>query len=251
MQQDGGKKRRPNRWIMITLTVITVLYAVGWAAYGVMMLNVRITHTYTHPASSPGMLLSDRGTLRWIFTLFWGLRILFPFSVLALFTWGGVRCCFVIWGIVLLLLSAMSLGALLFLSRDFINCNRAGHPGNFCHDDLLCCLERVYTVAASRCDRANKCPTPIDGRPEITNVFVEESDIRIHPDWWWLYGPQIAFVSVELIVIILLTIVTFREPDYMPDNPYPDPSKAVSFTSRVQRAIVGLANGSPRKGNVQ
>lgn len=208
---NGSKKYDPF-WegLLFFLSVVVALGVVAYAA-GVL-LHVAVRHTYFDPASSMGVLVSDRYvTVTWWALAVSTLQLFVP--ALVYFVWidrwlqkfGWVS----LWVVLIGLAVVLQLSVVIKFGRDYANCNAQGEFGNLCNDLLWCCVPEIYANPINQCP-PGPCTVAVPPVPIPATI----GDTSPEPMFAVLLWFNVSFLAVSLLIFLILLGTLIYEGTY-------------------------------------
>ena len=200
----------------VAMIVITVIMTLGFMAYLILYLNITAIHTPNYPPA--GEITSERYTLHyWLITLA-VTQILLIGAALATAAFGGKSdfCSgfWMFWFILLVIAYAVFFIVLVF---DAKNCNGPDQPGNLCHHMLRCCDPAFNALSTSGCFGPTTCVDLIPKFPDIV-LPITVATLGWNDDFVILFWATLAFVALDLILVVLVWIVRSWGPSGSPRN---------------------------------
>jgi hypothetical protein len=181
----------------VVIQVFMILYGLSILAYGVLILNTRVTDTFF-----PGTQLNEYYTQRyvsveWYALLFAAAHMLMYPMVMMMITYRASHGCSVFWMILISLLCVMSFYSVITLGRDYASCNNPSgdQRDNLCNDKLWCCVPEVNKNAANACPFVSV--TGCADFPNITSVRNLNPDI----DFLWLFWTNFVYLIADALIV--------------------------------------------------
>jgi len=227
----------------IGLLVVAGIMSFGFVAYLIQYLNLKIEHTVLKPPSMPGMLTSMRYSLRYWLIFLAVLQGLLIFSALGTSLFSRKNsCCSGFWLVIFVLCVVAFVIFFIVLVIEGSNCNEADQPGNICNHPLRCCDPAFNGNPASGCTGPTTCPDPVPEFPDIVPPITIDK-LPASPDFVWLVWTTLAFVILDIVLLVITLCINMWEPSSKPDDPLES-----SFTTTGSYAI---PDGMPLQGAIE
>jgi len=201
ISRDGTDLYESSNALYYFLQIVLWLYALGYVANLVLVMNTSVTHTYFKTLPGGALFTERYVTARWIFLMLALLRILVPICVLSMVLYRRSLGCLIGWLVVLVLLVIVDVLVLIALGTDYGGCNGQNEFGNLCNAPLWCCVPEIYGNPANMCLNSVGC-TPA----------VALEDLRPNTDFLWLFWVTFVFVVFDVVLLMVPVIIWLGQP---------------------------------------
>lgn len=205
----------PWYWV---IQAFMILYGLSFIAYGVVILNTSVTHTY-FPGTQINSYYSQRYvSLQWYALLFAAGHIfMYPF-VMMMITFRRSHGWSIFWFSLIFILVVTSSYIVITLGKDYRYCNSAAgdQRDNLCNDKRWCCVPEVNNNLANAC--------PIVGGVTCPDVPGVASVNDLHPDtdFLWVFWPNFVYLLADICIVMFFLGIFCVAP--FPQKKGPKPS---------------------------
>lgn len=185
------------KWIV---NLFIALYIIGYAMYGVLMVNVNPRYDWF---SVPGAPCSELVSSRYNNVTYWAIafsvfRIFFMVAIMAIIGFKRVVGCTTAWVAVMWLVVAIDSFVWVILLSNIVAANRPGHP-TICDDPLKCNVREFYVNP-----KPNWCLNT-EATPRSIDLTLDE--LGINEDCKWLFGANSAWLFIMDGILIGFTMI--------------------------------------------
>lgn len=195
--------KSPWYWV---IQAFTILYGLSIIAYGVVILNTTVTHTYF-----PGTVINEQYSQRYVslawYALFFAAMHIFMYPfVMMMITFRASYRCSIFWVALIFTLMVMSSYVIITLGRDYRFCNSPmpDQRDNLCNDKRWCCAPEVNAHEASGCPFAGGVgceASPATPTTPFIPAINSLNDLRTDTDFLWLFWPNFVYLLADICIV--------------------------------------------------
>lgn len=189
-----------NMCVKWTLNMFIALYIVGFAAYGVLIVNINERHDWF---ATPGAPCSELVSTRYNNVTYWAIafscfRVFFMVAMLGIIGFKRVIGCTTAWVVVMFVATFIDAFVWIILLSNVVGANDPLRP-TICDDLLKCNVREFYENP-----RPNWC-TNTELTPRDIDLTIDE--LEINDDCKWLFGANTAWLFIMDGVLLGMTMI--------------------------------------------